>query len=367
MADTGQPAQGIDAGGSGARVRSSILDVARLAGVSPGSVSNVINGRRRQDDALGQAVLRAAAALDYRADTFAANLRRGQSGIIGLVIPDFENPFFAELVATLEDCAEASHLRLFTASSRGREPLERRNLRELAGWRAQGLILAPARGDAACEAALLGLGVPAVLLDRVGGSTGLDSVGVANADAAAEVTRALIALGHRRILVAHLGDGVNNADDRQAGVRAALGPSPQAEAVFVTCGPTVATSRAALDAHLAAAPAPTAVFCLNNLAALAAYGALTGVGLRPGHEVALVSFDDSAWMGEMVPPVAAVVQPVAAMARAAWDLLMARIEGQRAPVTRTRLPCRFERRGTMIPPGGADGHVAWGRRSGLPR
>ena len=78
------------------RARPSIRDVARCAGVSPGCVSNVINGRRRQDDPIGRAVLQAVDKLGYRRNTMASNLRRAESRIIGLVIPDFENPFFAE-------------------------------------------------------------------------------------------------------------------------------------------------------------------------------------------------------------------------------------------------------------------------------
>ena len=71
--------------------RPSIRDVARHAGVSPGCVSNVINGRRRSDDPIGRAVMEAVATLGYRRNTMASNLRRSQSRIIGLVIPDFEN------------------------------------------------------------------------------------------------------------------------------------------------------------------------------------------------------------------------------------------------------------------------------------
>ena len=92
------------------------------------------------------------------------------------------------------------------------------------------------------------------------------------------------------------------------------------------------------------------MFTLHNLATLAAYGAVLRRGLVPGRDLALVSFDDSAWMAHMHPAVAAVAQPVDDIAKAAWARLLTRIEGADGPPELLRIPCQLFERGTLTPP-----------------
>jgi LacI family transcriptional regulator len=323
----------------------SIKDVAERAGVSPGSVSNVLNGKRRKDDPIGRAVLEAVKALDYRPNPMASSLRRADSRIIGLVIPDFQNPFFAELVSALEQSAEATGYRIVATSSRETVDIEAREIRELLGWRVAGLLLAPTIGSRNAETQLAAQAVPSVIVDRVSEGLPMDGVGVDNAVATGAVMRDLIGLGHRRILVAYFDDAVGNVAERLAGV-------------YLACGPSVETAGAALENYLSAHPVPSAFFCLYNTATLAAYAAIARRGLAAGRDVALAGFDDSAWMAQMTPPIAAIVQPVQAIAQKAWELLMARIGGEQGPPRVERLACSFERRGTLVGPasGEAAGH-----------
>jgi DNA-binding LacI/PurR family transcriptional regulator len=325
--------------------RPSIRDVADRAGVSVASVSNVINGRRRRDDPIGKAVLSAVEALGYRANPIAANLRRSHSRFIGVIIPDFENPFFAALVAELERCAEDGGYRIVAASSRERADIERREIDALLDWRVAGMVIAPAVGSAGADGAMLRSGVAAVVVDRVPAGCAVDSVAVDNAGAAQAVAGRLLAGGARRLLVACTDAGVGNIAERLAGVRAAIAGVPGARADLVACGMTLDGARAAIAAALDRTGRPDAIFCLFNTATLAAFGILQGRGLVPGRDVALAGFDDSPWMGEVRPPVPAVVQPVAGIARAAWARLMARIDGAGAPAEAVRLPCVVDWRG----------------------
>lgn len=334
--------------------RPSIRDVARRAGVSAGCVSNVINGRRRQDDPIGRAVLQAVEDLGYRRNTIASALRRSQSRIIGLVIPDFENPFFAELVACLERCAERTHYRIVATSSREDPRTEADEIDELIGWRVAGILLIPSLGSRAGELARRGE-APFVLLDRMMSGSGIDAVGVDNAEASATVMRRLMALGHRRVLVAYLGDGIDNVAERLDGVRSAAAEAPSDVTVdYLPTGGSVESARAALTAHFDAGSRPHAIFCLFNTATLAAYGLLQERGLGPGPGIALVGFDDSAWMAHVHPPVAAIVQPVEEIAHAAWQRLLRRIEGEEGPADVTRVPCRIAERASLATPGGGD-------------
>jgi LacI family transcriptional regulator len=331
------------------RNRPSIRDVAARAGVSPGCASNVLNMRRRQDDPIGRAVLAAVADLGYRANSMAANLRRVNSRFVGVVLPDFENPFFGALLSALERCAEASGYRLTAATSRDDPAIEAREVEELLGWRVAGLLIAPTLGS--LPDAFAGAGVPMVVVDRVAGSSGADEVSVDNEAAAHDVTARLIALGHRHILIAFSDPLVLNMSERIKGVEAAVAASGHnVKLERLHCGWTVESSDQAFAAHLATTAVPTAVFTLHNLATLAAYGAVQRRGLVPGRDLALVSFDDSAWMAHMHPAVAAVAQPVDAIAKAAWARLMARIEGIKGPPEKLRIACRLFERGTMTPP-----------------
>ena len=328
--------------------RPSIREVAARAGVSPGCVSNVLNHRRRQDDPIGRAVLAAVADLGYRANSMAANLRRVNSRFVGVVLPDFENPFFGALLSALERCAEASGYRLTAATSRDDPTIEAREVEELLGWRVAGLLIAPTMGslpDAFADA-----GVPMVVVDRVAGSSGSDEVSVNNEAVAFEVTSRLVALGHRHILIAFSDPLVLNMAERIKGVELAITASGQPVTLErLHCGWTVESADLAFSAHLTGQIAATAMFTLHNLATLAAFGAVLRRGLIPGRDLALVSFDDSAWMAHMHPAVAAVAQPVDDIAKAAWARLMARIEGVDGPPEVVRIPCQLFERGTFTP------------------
>lgn len=333
--------------------RPSIRDVARKAGVSPGCVSNVLNRRRSQDDPIGRAVLAAVADLGYRTNTIAANLRRTNSRFVGVVLPDFENPFFGALLGALERAAETAGYRLATATSREDPAVEAREIEELLGWRVAGIFVVPAHGS--LPGAFANAGVPMVVVDRVsckpGESPATDEVSVDNETAARDVAERLIGLGHRHILVACSDPKMLNMAERLRGVEAAAAAAPNPVRIeWLNCGWTVESADAAFARRGASAPLPGAIFALHNLATLAAYGAVRRRGLTPGVEIALASFDDSAWMEHIHPAVTAVAQPVKLIAEAAFEMLVARIEGAQEAPKALRLPCRLVERATLTAP-----------------
>jgi len=328
--------------------RPSIRDVARNAGVSPGCVSNVINGRRSREDPIGQAVMAAVRELGYRRNSMASNLRRSNSRIVGLVIRDFENPFFAELVARLELHAEASEYRIVTTSSRETPVIEAREIDEMIGWRVAGIFLIPTAGSKA-SVTISASGTPFVVLDRIFAEAGFDEIGVNNAEATADAMRRLIALGHRRILIAYLDNRIRNVAERLRGARSVAAGSDTGLAIdYVSTGGTVVSARSAIARHLDNNPEPTAILTLFNTATLAAFGLFHERGFSIGRDIALVGFDDSAWMSHVHPPVAAIVQPVDAIASMAWKRLVTKIRGGNEPVGTSRIACRLEPRGTMV-------------------
>ena len=102
----------------------SINDVARMAGVSPATVSNVLTGRKRVSAKLVKKVEAAVKALDYRADPRASMLRSGEAKIIAVVVPDLDNPFFTSVVSAVEQCLGPEAYEVIVASSHGEEEVE---------------------------------------------------------------------------------------------------------------------------------------------------------------------------------------------------------------------------------------------------
>ena len=121
----------------------SINDVARLAGVSPATVSNVLTGRKPVSAKLVKKVQPRIKALDYRTDPLASMLRSGEAKIIAVVVPDLDNPFFTSVVSAVEQCLGPESYEVIVASSHGEEEDEKSRLKAILAWRPAGLIVIP--------------------------------------------------------------------------------------------------------------------------------------------------------------------------------------------------------------------------------
>ena len=152
--------------GRGVGRRPTIHDVARTAAVSPATVSNVLTGRRRVDPELAARVRRIVDELGYRRDVAASALRSAQRTVVGAVVPELTNPFFAEMVDRLEREARAAGMRLLVATSSGDLAEETRQVEALIAWRPAGVIAVPCDGTFPGRAALERDGIPFVILDR---------------------------------------------------------------------------------------------------------------------------------------------------------------------------------------------------------
>ena len=334
-------------------------DVARAAGVSPATVSNVLNQRRNVHPAIAARVRDAVSSLGYRVDPVAANLRRAQSRLVGLVIPDFQNPFFGELVATLERLAEENGFRLTVVSSREDPAVEAAQVRTLVDWRVAGLIVVPAGATFASRAIIDDAGIRTVIVDRGSGITGFDSVSVDNEAIAFRATHYLHDEGHRRILLAASSTNSPNMGQRIDGALAAadaLGIRPGIDVTY--CGASVGDTIAALNVRLDQAPLPTAIFALYNTATLASLRVVRQHGLSVPDDMSVIGFDDYDWMQVSDPPVTVVSQPIGEMARSAWRRLMRRMDDDDLKPEQVQIPCSMEIRGSVAPPGAADQTVA---------
>jgi LacI family transcriptional regulator len=321
-----------------------IREVASRAGVSVATASNVINGKVSVSDASRRAVLAAVAALGYSPNRAARSLRGAASRLVGMVVPDITNVFFAGLVRGVEEQAERSGYDLLLVSSNENIATERRRIEALISRRIDGLLVVPVRDDSLRpprEGAHAGHLPPTVLIDRGDEAPGLDVVAADCCSGAYAATRHLIDLGHRDIVVLAHSIGLNNIQARIAGYRRALEEADLAKRARICVGGHVLDAlRGSVEQELRRADPPTAIFALTNGSALAAIKAARGLGLEIPGEVSIVGFDDFDWMSALRPYLTTVAQPIEEFATCSWRLLMERINGEVGPEgRRIELPC----------------------------
>lgn len=330
--------------------RPTIKDVARIAGVSPATVSNVLLGRSSVAADLTERVQKAVDSLGYRPDVAASSLRRRQTAVIGLLVPDFSNPFFSALTARVETLARQAGHRLVVASTAESSADELDELRTLIGWRVAGLIVVPTDPGFGARQLLASEDIPTVIVDRIPDGMTHDCIGVDNAMASRAAAARLLELGHRRILALASDIATPNIRERITGARMALGRHPGADIEVVVGGTDLARSAEAVEERLIHSPIPTAVFALTSTGALATLRAARRLKLSIPQRLSLVSFDDTDWMEVLEPTVSAVHQPVEAVADAAFTRLRARLGGEMSERVDIRLPCRIEWRHSTAPP-----------------
>ena len=322
---------------AGSFSRSGIRDVARLAAVSPATVSRVLNGAGTVNGDLRRRVLDAATQLDYRPNRLARNLRRQKAEMIGVVVSDIENPHFSESVRVVEDAAYKAGYRVLLCNTDETLEKQRTYLQMLAEERVVAAILSPADRAGAGVEALLDTGIPVVCFDRMVDDPRADAVVCDNVDGLRRATEHLIWLGHERI--AYLGGrldvetGIERLEGYTAAMRAANLTPFALDGGFRTEPAEVAAARL-----LATEPRPAALIVANNLMTIGALRAIRSAGLRIPDDLALVSVDDPPWAELIDPPLTTLAQPVRALADTAMRLVLERVEGSRAAARRIVMP-----------------------------
>ena len=335
--------------------RPTIHDVARAAAVSPATVSNVLTGRRYVDPELAARGRHSVDALGYRRDVAASTLRSAQRTVIGVIVPELRNPFFAEMVERLKQEAQKAGRHLLVATS-GSDPAQELHQTEaIIAWRPAGLIFVPCDGSFPARALLEREGIPFVVLDRpIDDDTGVDTVAVDNLAAAREGAARLLAAGHRRILLVVSAVSIGNVRERVAGVDEAVAAVPGAMVELLEAGLELDDIAAAVAARLARTPRPTAVFTANNVLTLGTLKAMADLGIEVPGQVSLLGFDDYDWMEVFRPRLCAIRQPVAEMAHAAWERLAVLTGvspmGEAPSTCHVRLPCSLAWRDSVAPP-----------------
>jgi LacI family transcriptional regulator len=309
-----------------------IRDVARYSGVSPMTVSRVVNGSARVKTETRQRVEEAIAALGYVPNHLARGLTRQKTGALGLIVPDFADPFFTLILRGAEDVARRAGYRVILCNTDGDIEREDAYLEDMVAHRVEGLLIAPVSDRSRANLRRLGPHqVPFVLVDRSIPGIESDLVQGDSRNGARQVVEHLLALGHRRI--AHITEPqeVSTARDRLQGYLDALAGAaiPLDPALVVeAAGANTKGGYTATRSLLALDPRPSAIFAVNNLAAVGAVTAIREAGLDIPGDIAIVCFDDIELAALLCPFLTVMAQPAETFGTIAAQLLLDRIAGR---------------------------------------
>ncbi|WP_340688446.1 LacI family DNA-binding transcriptional regulator [Amycolatopsis coloradensis] len=312
-----------------------LRDVAEHAGVSVRTVSNVVNGFRYVAPATRERVQASIDALGYRPNMAARTLRRGRTGLVALVIPEIDSPYFSELAARTVRIAEARGLTVLIDQTDGDAERETQLLHGRRSQLVDGVLFSP-WAVAPAELASRTDTAPLVLLGEHDGTAGVDHVAIDNVAAAREATAHLLARGRRRIAAVGSQPRSLNATARQrlAGYREALAEAGlPAEPELEVSVPRLhrADGHQAMLRLLDSPRPPDAVFCFTDELALGALRAAADRGVAVPDSLALVGFDDIEDGRFGVPALTTVSPDKDRIAELALDRLAKQMASPRSP------------------------------------
>lgn len=303
-------------------------DVARRAGVSSATVSRVLNDDNLVSSAARDRVMQAIDELGYRPNRIARSLRRQTSETIGVVVSDIENPHFSRAVREIEDAAYKRGYRVVLCNTDETPRKQRDYLQVLADEQVVGVILAPADPADPMIGKVLDMRIPIVAFDRSVMDERADAVLADNVQAARTATEHLLDLGRRHVGFIGGRPEIKTGADRLAGYTDAM--QQRGRDPVVGHGEfRLEVAHAATRELLAQHPDLDALVVANNLMAIGAIRALRDAGVRVPDDIAFVGIDDPPWAELLRPAMTTLGQPTTKMARAAFDLLVDRIENRR--------------------------------------
>jgi LacI family transcriptional regulator len=301
----------------------SMRDVARLAGVSVATVSAVINQKGTVSPISTERVERAMEALDYQPDQIARSLRVGHSKIIGMVVPDISNVYYAEVIRGVEEFSEQRGYSVIVCDSKDDTTRERRQMDMLYSRRVDGILLASSTSQAVSDLRLLQR-TPIVFIDSVPAGIDSDAVIVDNSQAAYAATHHLITLGHRRIAI------ISGRLDRSVGVERMNGyQKAMHEAKLWTPNELIHLGDFHVEsgyksglALMDLAVPPTAIFSCNNRMTLGLLQALGELKIDCPGRVSVICFDDADWATSFIPNLTCIAQPTHEIGKRATEMLL---------------------------------------------
>ncbi|GAA3738756.1 LacI family transcriptional regulator [Spinactinospora alkalitolerans] len=303
-----------------------IRDVAKAAGVSPATVSRVMNNQESVAPELARRVQQAAVSLGYRPSAIAQGLARGRTGLVAITVPDLGNPMFQSVLRGVSRAAGRDGYRLLVTDSH-ELPLEEPLLAQESRLRADGLVLCSPRSHDRELVELAPTIEPFVLVNRHVDGLEAPTVSVDYSSGVRAVCAHLAWLGHTRVaFLSGPRASVSNRQRMEALEESARG---RFELHIVECGSMLEEGYEAADRALATGA--TAVIGYNDLVALGALGKMTEIGVAVPDQVSVVGFDDIPFSRYISPRLTTVSVPQEELGREAWQRLAAMLRKEDPP------------------------------------
>lgn len=336
---------------SNPRSKPTIIDVARLAGVSKSTVSRVLQGTATSVKAETRlAVTRAIKNLGYEHNAIARSLRTRRTQIVMAIAPDITNPFWPEVIRGLQDVMRQADYSVVSGNSDWDPTSEKRLIQTARQNRFDAIAINP---TAISSRELRALGIPVVILGVREDIANIDTVGSDSFGGALEALTHLHRLGHRRIGFIRgqprSGTGRARYDAYKEFLRRFRLPSDQSLVVQVPFDRE--SGRQAMQTLLNLARPPSAVFASNDILAIGAMEAVHAAGLRVPDDISIIGMDDIYVASMTTPPLTTMAKAKYETGRRAAELLLERLAGS-APrqARRVVLPCALIERGSTAPP-----------------
>lgn len=321
--------------------RSTIRDVARVAGVGTTTVSRVINGGQLVAPEVKLRVEAAIRQLRYQPNLAARSLKNERTRTIGLIVPRITDPFYATIASVAQDICRAREHILILSTSLDMEEQEVEELRIFEQHRVDGLLVVPPKKQsAAFEDFCQQLRMPAVAIDLPSERGLLSSVLTDNCEAMADATRHLIEHGRRRILCLVSDPVLYTMRERLRGYTEAT-TSAGLETLVHTGIASFADAEAILVSSLQGERPVDAILCANSAIVIFIYEAIQKRGIAMPEQLALIGFDDFNLAGTLRPAIANIAQPAEEIGRAATNLLFSLMDDREKPAEHLRLPSRL--------------------------
>jgi LacI family transcriptional regulator len=313
-------------------MRVTIREVASRAGVSPMTVSRVVNESPRVSPDTRRRVEAAIAELGYVPNRLARGLIRRKTGTFGVIVPDVANPFFTLVVRGAEEVAWRAGYHVILCNTQGDLERERGYLEDMIAFQVEGLLIAPVGDRSRPHLRVLTRNrVPFVLIDRSVSGFEADLVQGDSVAGARRLVEHLTGLGHRRIAMITETIEVSTARDRLQGYRDALASAGLEFRPELVAETSAIDPRGAHDATfrlLELPEPPTAIFAVNNVAALGVAEAARARNVEIPGDLALVCFDDIEAASRIYPFLTVMVQPAETFGTIATQLLLDRLAGR---------------------------------------
>ena len=308
-------------------------DIARHLGISASTVSRALNNTGYVSQDLRTQIEQAVIDLEYQPNLLARSLRTQFTHMVGLIIPDLNNPHYTGVAQAIESLLAAHDYRLILSVSNEEAASELSYLQALQKQRVAGIVISTASGNDEYIGHLIRQGIPVIAHARAVKAKGVDSVLARDRDGAYTATKHLLALGHRRIGIACGPQELSTGRDRLNGyLRAMSDAGITVDEKLIKISAFQRDYGAKATAELLDLPdRPTAIFAAGGELVIGAMKTFFSKGVKVPEEVSVMGFDDPDWFSFWRPPITTVAIDTAQLSQKIVELLLKRMKSHKVP------------------------------------